>query len=137
MGSPFGVSWSLLGVRRLRDAELIGLPTDEFSALLRSNLGMAAPAPHTVVFAIDDPIARTDLPRLCERIAALLEKTGAEVALCDVSAVEPDAVSVDALARLQLIARRRGCQARLRGASNELLELLAFIGLGDVLPDGP
>jgi len=98
---------------------------------------MAASAPHTVVFAIEGSIARTDLPRLSEQIGALLEKTGAEVALCDVSAVEPDAVSVDALARLQLVARRRGRNARLRGASNELLELLAFIGLCDVLPDGP
>jgi len=96
---------------------------------------MAASAPQTVVFAIDGPIARTDLPRLCEEIGALLERTGAEVALCDVSSVGPDAVSVDVLARVQLAARRRGCQARLRGASNELLELLAFIALCDVLPE--
>jgi ABC-type transporter Mla MlaB component len=96
---------------------------------------MAASAPQTVVFAIDGPIARADLPRLCEEIGALLERTGAEVALCDVSSVEPDAVSVDVLARLQLAARRRGCRARLRGASNELHELLAFIGLLDVLPE--
>jgi ABC-type transporter Mla MlaB component len=97
---------------------------------------MAAPVPQTVVFVLDGPIARTDLALLCEQIGALLETTGAEVvALCDVSAVEPDAVSVDALARLQLAARRRGCQARLRGASTELLHLLAFMGLSDVLPD--
>jgi ABC-type transporter Mla MlaB component len=96
---------------------------------------MAAPVPQTVVFALDGPIVRTDLPLLCERIGALLESTGAEVAFCDVSRVEPDAVSVDALARLQLAARRRGCQARLRGASNELLDLFAFMGLRDVLND--
>jgi ABC-type transporter Mla MlaB component len=96
---------------------------------------MAAPVPQTVVFVLDGPIARTDLALLCEQIGALLETTGAEVALCDVSAVEPDAVSVDALARLQLAARRRGCQARLRGASSELLDLLAFMGMLDVLND--
>jgi ABC-type transporter Mla MlaB component len=96
---------------------------------------MAAPAPQIVVFAIDAPIARTDLPRLCEQVCSLIERTGADVALCDVSKVDPDAVSVDALARLQLAARRRGCQARLRGASNELLDLLAFMGLRDVLND--
>jgi ABC-type transporter Mla MlaB component len=95
---------------------------------------MAAPAPHTVEFAIDGPIALTDLPRLGEQIGVLLEMTGAEI-VCDVSRVGPDAVSVDALARLQLAARRRGCEARLRGASNELLELLAFIGLREVLPE--
>jgi hypothetical protein len=42
---------------------------------------------------------------------------------------------VEALARLQLVARRIGCQVRLRGASGELLELVAFMGLSDVLPD--
>ena len=94
---------------------------------------MAASARRTLVFRIDGPIARTDLPRLSEQIGALLERTGAEVALCDVSAIDPDAVSVDTLARLQLVARRRGCQARLLGASTELLELLGFIGLRDVL----
>ena len=52
--------------------------------------------------------------------------------LCDVTEIESDAVSVDALARLQLAARRRGCQARVRGASSELLDLLAFMGLSDV-----
>jgi ABC-type transporter Mla MlaB component len=95
---------------------------------------MAASA-QTVVFAIDGPIARTDLPALCELVCALIETTGADVAFCDVSKVKPDAVSVDALARVQLAARRRGCQARVRGASSELLGLLAFMGLRDVLQD--
>jgi ABC-type transporter Mla MlaB component len=94
---------------------------------------MAASAPQTVVFAIAGEIARADLPGLCEQVCALLDTTDADIALCDVSEIEPDAVSVDALARVQLAARRHGCQARLRGASSELLELLAFMGLGDVL----
>jgi ABC-type transporter Mla MlaB component len=94
---------------------------------------MAASVPQTVVFAIEGPIALTDSARLCEEIGALLESTGAEVALCEVTDVRPDGVSVDALARLQLAARRRGCETRLRNASSELLELLTFIGLGNVL----
>jgi ABC-type transporter Mla MlaB component len=96
---------------------------------------MAAPAPRTVVFAIDGSIARTDVPGLCDQVAALIESTGAQVALCDVSGVAPDAVTVDALARLRLAAQRSGCQARLQGVSGELLELLAFMGLRDVLND--
>jgi ABC-type transporter Mla MlaB component len=95
---------------------------------------MAAPAQQTIAFAIRGPIARDDLPGLCERVCALLKGSGADIALCDVRGVEPDAVTADALARLQLAARRRGCQARLRGASSDLLELLAFMGLRDVLP---
>ncbi len=96
---------------------------------------MAARAPQTITFAVGGPISRADLLGLCERVCALLEGSGAAVVLCDVRGVEPDAVTVDALARLQLAARRHGCQVRLRHASSDLLELLAFMGLSDVLPD--
>jgi ABC-type transporter Mla MlaB component len=96
---------------------------------------MAALAPQTIVFAIYGPIARIDLPGLCDRVCALLETSTADVALCDVSGVDPNAVTVDALARLQLAARRHGCRVRLRQASDELLDLVAFMGLRDVLPD--
>ena len=96
---------------------------------------MAAGAQQTIAFAIHGPIACADLPGLCERVCALLETSGADVAHCDVSGVDPDAVTIDALARLQLAARRHGCRVRLRHASPELLELLAFMGLSDVLPD--
>jgi ABC-type transporter Mla MlaB component len=96
---------------------------------------MVVPAPQTIAFAIRGPIARADLPGLCERVCALLEGSGAGVALCDVSGVDPDAMTVDALARLQLAARRHGCQVRMRNASEELLELLAFMALRDVLAD--
>ena len=96
---------------------------------------MTAPARQTVAFAIRGPIAHDDLPGLCERVCALLAAGGARVVLCEVGGIEPDAVTVDALARLQLAARRYGCQVRLRNASDELRELLAFMGLRDVLPE--
>jgi hypothetical protein len=88
-----------------------------------------------VAFAVGGPIARADLPGLCDRICALLSESGATVALCDVRGVEPDAVTVDALARLQLAARRLGCRVRLRNASPELRDLVLFMGLRDVLPE--
>ena len=53
----------------------------------------------------------------------------------DVRDVDPDAVTVDALARLQLAARRLSCRLLLRNASPELLELVAFMGLADVLQE--
>jgi ABC-type transporter Mla MlaB component len=96
---------------------------------------MDDPAPQTIAFAIRGPIARADLPGLCDRVCAVLQSSGAGVALCDVESVDPDAVTVDALARLALGARRNGCQVRLRHASDELRELLAFMGLRDVLPE--
>jgi len=96
---------------------------------------MAAPAPQTAAFAIRGPILLGDLPGLCARVCALLERSGSGVVLCDVDGVEPDAVTVDALARLQLAAHQRGCRVRLRHASRELLELVDFMGLSDVLGD--
>ena len=96
---------------------------------------MAAPAPQTVAFAIRGPIAREDLPGLCDRVCALLRDSGAAVAVCDVRGIDPDAVTVDALARLQVAAKRTGCLVTLRHASGELRALLGFMGLQDVLPE--
>jgi ABC-type transporter Mla MlaB component len=96
---------------------------------------MTVPAPRTLSLAIEGPITREDLPGLSDRVCKLLESSDAEVAICDVSGVGVDAVTVDALARLQLAARRNGCQIRLCGsASRELLALVEFMGLTDVLP---
>jgi ABC-type transporter Mla MlaB component len=89
----------------------------------------------TITFAIRGPLKRADLLGLAERVCGLLTGSGAVVALCDVTAVAVDAVTIDALARLQLAARHHGCQIRLRGASAELRELLTFMGLQDVLPE--
>jgi ABC-type transporter Mla MlaB component len=91
--------------------------------------------PHTVAFVIEGPIRRADLPGLCDRVCALLQACGAGVAVCDVRGVDPDAVTVDALARLQLAARRTGCQVRLQNASPALLRLVDFMGLADVLAE--
>ncbi len=81
---------------------------------------MTASAPRTIAFAIGGPITRADLSGLCERVCALLQRSGADVAICDVGGVEPDAVTVDALARLQLAAaatRVSGAAAQRVGAS--------------------
>jgi anti-anti-sigma regulatory factor len=51
----------------------------------------------------------------------------------DVSAFAPDAVTVDALARLQIAARRAGRRLQLRNASDDLQKLIAFVGLDGVL----
>jgi ABC-type transporter Mla MlaB component len=97
---------------------------------------MSASPSKTFTFAIWGPILRDDLPGLCDRVCALLtENDAAQVALCDVHGVPADAVTVDALARLQLAARRRRMQIRLRGCSPDLRELVGFMGLRDVLPD--
>jgi STAS domain-containing protein len=94
---------------------------------------MAASEPTTIVLPVGASLAPADLPALCERARILLESTGADVVLCDVSGcVGVDAVTVDALARLQLTARRMGRRACVRHASRELRAFLGFTGLADL-----
>ena len=89
----------------------------------------------TIVVEIDASVTRFDLARLADEVAAMLETTEADVVVFDVGAlVDPDAVTVDALARLALTVRRLGCEIRLRHASVELHELLSFVGLRGALP---
>jgi ABC-type transporter Mla MlaB component len=95
---------------------------------------MSASLPETITFTIWGPITRGDLPGLCDRVCTLLRESEPKVALCDVTGVEPDAVTVDALARLQLAAGRFGCKVRLRNASDDLSALVIFMGLRDVFP---
>jgi ABC-type transporter Mla MlaB component len=95
---------------------------------------MGAPA-QTFSLAIRGPIARDDLPRLRERVDAILrEGSGKGVVLCDVHGVSADAVAVDLLCRLQVAARRYGCEVHLRRVSDELRSLIGFMGLSEVLP---
>ena len=89
----------------------------------------------TLQFAIRGPIARDDLAGLYDRVCALFARDRPAVALCECATVGADAVTVDALARLQLAAKRAGCQVRLRRASRELASLVALMGLSDVLVD--
>ncbi|MBA2552294.1 MAG: STAS domain-containing protein [Geodermatophilaceae bacterium] len=102
----------------------------------------AGPEPPTLV--VYDAPGRGDVPELCTRLRGLLAAAGADEVVCDVGAVaRPDATTIEALARLQLNARRQGGQVTLRHAGRQLRELLALTGLCDVLPlsagsaDGP
>jgi hypothetical protein len=90
-------------------------------------------APTTAVLVIADPIADPDAAKLCERLRAVAQASGAEVIVCDVRALAADCRSVDALARLQLTARRLGRRIRLHRASHELEGLLSFVGLAEVV----
>jgi len=57
--------------------------------------------------------------------------------VCDVGAlVEPDVAAVEALARLQLAARRSGCRITLYDVPPQLGGLLELMGLRDIFPPG-
>ncbi|HEX3328758.1 MAG TPA: STAS domain-containing protein [Gaiellales bacterium] len=94
---------------------------------------MGVPRSKPVTFAIGGPITRADLAGLCDRVCDLLAGADTDTVLCDVRGVATDVVTVDALARLQLAARRRGCRVVLQHASEDLRRLVHFMGLADVL----
>jgi ABC-type transporter Mla MlaB component len=94
---------------------------------------MPGPAQRSAKLAICAPLRRDDLPALFERTCELLAAQAPELLLVEVGGLDADAVAVDALARLALAARRRGCSVLLRGASSQLVLLVELIGLADVL----
>lgn len=89
----------------------------------------------TDTLIIHGPITRADLPGLSNRICGLFAGLSHTTVLCDVATVPADAVSVEALARLQLVARKNGCVVRLRSAKPDLIDLVRFLGLEDVLAE--
>ncbi len=95
------------------------------------------PGPGGTVLILIGPVAREGITSLCERARRLLEGCDPGPVACDVGALgAPDAVAIDALARLQLTARRLGHRVELRRASERLVELLILMGLDGVLPCG-
>jgi len=87
----------------------------------------------TITFVVWGPIAPPDLGGLCDRLSDLIATSNATCAVCDVGNLAADAVAVDALARLRLVGLRRGCVVRLQGWSDELRDLVSFVGLQEIL----
>jgi ABC-type transporter Mla MlaB component len=96
---------------------------------------MTSKDPNPVVLVMSGPIPPADVRRLCERVRLLLERSQGDLVICDSDALDdPDAVTVDFLARLQLTARRLGRRVRLLDACGELQDLLELTGLSEVVP---
>lgn len=95
-------------------------------------------SPSTIILRIDGRIDRDDVERLCDRVRTLLEAGQADLLVCDVSRLfAPDAVAVDALARMQLTAHRLGYGIRVRHACPYLVGLIFLSGLSDVVRSFP
>lgn len=95
---------------------------------------MAGKSP-VVVLVVEDCIAASAAGGLCSRLRSLIDERHADVVAFDVGALHDcDLFAIDVLARLGLTARRLGCALELWGASNTLVELIAFVGLQHVLP---
>jgi hypothetical protein len=79
---------------------------------------------------IRDGVRPADVDRILARTALMLARCPGGALDCDVGDVtHPDLGTIEALARVGLIVRRRGGRLRLIGASVELLNLLSFCGL--------
>jgi anti-anti-sigma regulatory factor len=92
---------------------------------------MAAEPP---VLEIRGPLRREDLSGFYVRACVeLTRRARARLWVVDVASVAPDAVAVDALARLALAARRHGSRVALRGAGPEMWQLIELMGLAGVL----
>jgi hypothetical protein len=89
--------------------------------------------PPQPIWVLTGPIASGDAPRLCDHLRAVLTSSDAALVVCDVGGLDATIATVDALARLQLTARRLGRRIELRGGTPELAGLLTFVGLADVL----
>ena len=93
------------------------------------------PPPTSINVAIGGQFGLADVPRLWDGVRARLKGRGRALVTFDVAALDrPDATTVEALARLQLAARRSGCRVRFRNACGELRDLLELMGLAEVLP---
>ncbi|MEA2244083.1 MAG: hypothetical protein QOD24_3639 [Solirubrobacteraceae bacterium] len=102
-------------------------------ATARYDRPVSPPPPPQPVWVIAGPLAAGDAADLCERLRTVLTSSAAAVVVCDVGGLPADIATIDALARLQLTARRLGGRIELRSGSPQLDRLLAFVGLADVL----
>ena len=94
---------------------------------------MSKPEVRLVEVTVRGPLQRSDVHGLYARVCALFTANPGATLVCDVGEVAIDAVAVEALARLQLGARRNGCSVRLVSAPRALSDLVSFMGLQDVI----
>jgi hypothetical protein len=88
--------------------------------------------PHVIVIEIRGPLSATDLRRLHDRVAAALQDPGVHGIVCLLAGVV-DLGVVDALARVHLLAGRRGRRLRVRAGGQDVMGLLEVTGLASVL----
>ena len=82
------------------------------------------------VLVLAGSVTRDEVAGLCDDVRALLDATGARVVVCDVRGIGPPGLgTIDALARMQLAARRAGGRIGLRHPDLALRALLDLVGL--------
>lgn len=88
-----------------------------------------------VVVEIRASLGRADIAGLCDRADECLGRVPDGGLVCTVQPGRPvDLVLVDVLARLRLLARRRGRTYQVRDAPAGLPDLMGLVGLRDAVP---
>jgi ABC-type transporter Mla MlaB component len=113
--------------------DLLAAPKE--SALKCVRATRPASEPNTLVLIFSGLIDRAEIPAICNQAGSWLSECDTKRVVCDVRAVvDPDAVTIDALARLRLTAKRMGLKVTIRHASHQLRDLLRFTGLEGAVP---
>jgi len=90
------------------------------------------PSTGRIVLTLGPTIRRGEILGLCERLAAL--RRPVRVVVCVAEVACPDMLTVEALARICLTARRHDCEVTVEGADERLVALLTLTGLTGVVP---
>ncbi|SNT57987.1 hypothetical protein SAMN05421812_110233 [Asanoa hainanensis] len=90
------------------------------------------PSTGRYLLTLGPTIRRGEILGLCERLAALGRPV--RVVVCVAAVADPDMLTVEALARICLTARRHGCEVSVEGADERLCHLLTLTGLLGVVP---
>jgi hypothetical protein len=94
---------------------------------------LSAPSPPDTSLVLSGSVQPAQIPMLCDRLGDLVAGGAAGLVVCDVSRVVVNLDAVEALARLELAARRLGTRITIFGASSQLDGLIASCGLVGVL----
>jgi hypothetical protein len=87
--------------------------------------------------AVLPTVRRADIPALCGSLSRQLRGRDCGVVICEVAQARPDMVTVEALVRLRLTARRHGWTLTVHGSGTPLTDLVALLGLTGALSQGP
>lgn len=89
----------------------------------------------TITVIVRPELERDDVHSLADDLVHQLSTGVVAEVLVDVSRIDtPDVVYLDALARLQLTARRHGSTIRVVDPCPDLVDLLGVAGLSDIIP---
>lgn len=89
---------------------------------------------HQLTVTLGAPPTPDEVPALCRAAEDIVTFMPVSVVRCDVGSVrEPDASTLDAVARLALTARRVGAAIELVNACPGLFDLIDLAGLSDVV----